>query len=140
MLSGFTRAERVRVPDVGQLAAGSTVLFEPRGKVWITRPVNARPGDLLVSARISGDSLRNDGIHDGDRITCRTNFVLSEIRNGRLVVVKLPCSGLVVKHFHLQENRMVLLRSANPKYKDLPFDLDEIEIKAVVLESTRIWE
>ena len=140
MLANFTRVERLRVPDVGQIGAGSTVEFIPRGKVWITRPRNARPGDVLVSARVSGDSLIDDGVFDGDRVTCRSNFDLSELRDGRLVVASLPDGGLVIKHFHLTNDGRVRLASANRAHKDLYCDLDEVEIKAVVLESVRSWE
>lgn len=140
MLSHFMRAERVRVDDVGQIAAGSTVEFCPRGKRWITRPHKARTSDVLVSATVVGDSLIEDGVVDGDRAICRTNFDLTEIKNGRLVIVKLPDARLTIKKFFLLENGWVRLAAANRNHKDLFFALEDVEIKALVIETVRSWE
>lgn len=138
-LKGWSRVEYLMVSDVGQLGAGPAVEFLPSvRKIKIVRPANARSFDSLVAGRISGDSLKDDGILDGDRIICRTNFEMSEVRQGRLVVVRTPF-GLLVKHFYLTDDGMVRLASANRKFKDLVFELEEIEVKALVLETSRTW-
>lgn len=140
MLINYIRVGRERVDDIGQVGAGSTVEFRPRGKTWITRPRNARATDSLVSAVVSGNSLEEDGIRDGDRLTCRTNFDLSEIRNGRLVIVKLPCGNLTVKKFYLLEGGVIKLRAGNSSHNDMYYELEDIEVKAIVIESVRSWE
>jgi len=140
MLSNYARVERIKVSDVGQIGAGSTVEFRPRGKRWITRPRRARNTNSLVSATVSGDSLIEDGVLDGDYAICRTNFELSEVRQGRLVIVRLPDAELTIKKIYLLENGIVRLAAANRKYEDLYFELDEIEIKALVIETVRRWE
>lgn len=132
------------VRDLGQIGAGSTVEFLPSvRKIKIRRPRNARPYDEIVSARVCGDSLMGDYIFDGDRVHCRTNFEMSEITNGRLVVVRLPCGALTLKHFYLIDDGeavKVRLVSANPAYESREYELEEIEVKAVVIESVRSWE
>lgn len=143
MLREFKRAERAKVPDYGQVGAGTVVEFIPRKKqAWITRPQRSKSSDDLVTVTVSGDSLIGDGIHDGDRLLLRLNFETSEVKNGRLVVVSLPDGGLTVKHFYLVDNGdelRVRLAAANPAYEDLEFGLDEVEVKALVIESVRSW-
>lgn len=141
ILTDFSRAELIEVPDVGQIGAGSTVEFLPSVRTRkITRPKQSRTGDDLVSAQVAGDSLVGDGIFDGDRVTCRLNFEMSEVTNGRLVIARLPCGGLALKHFYLTDDGRVRLASANPAYEDIYCELEEVEIKALVIESVRSWE
>lgn len=144
MLSHFSRTEFISVPDMGQIGAGATVEFLPSVKKRkIVRPCHARPYDDLISVRVAGDSLRDDGILDGDRVTCRRNFEMSEVKNGRLVIARIPEGGLVIKHFYIIDNGQeacVSLRAANPAYDDLNYELGEVEIKALVVESVRRWD
>jgi SOS-response transcriptional repressor LexA len=140
-LSDFARAETVVVPDIGQIGAGTTVDFLPaRQKRRIRRPHGARQADHIVSARVSGDSLAGDFIFDGDRVAVRLNFEMSEVRQGRLVVVRLPCGALALKHFYLTGDGRVRLESRNPAYEDMHFELGEVEVKALVIESVRTWD
>jgi SOS-response transcriptional repressor LexA len=144
MLTDFSRSIKILVSDVGQIGAGTTVEFLPSmRKVKITRPSAARATDDLVSARVCGDSLVGDGIFDGDRVTCRLNFELAEVRDGRLVVARLPCGALVLKHIHFVDDGQTLrvrLVSANPDYEDLEYEFGEVDVRAVVIESVRSWE
>jgi SOS-response transcriptional repressor LexA len=144
MLTNLAHARVISVPDYGQIGAGQTVEFLPSvRRRKIVRPATARPYDDLISIRVAGDSLRDDGIFDGDRVTCRRNFEMSEVKNGRLVVARIPEGGLVIKHFYLFDSGCeprVLLRSANSNYEDLDYELGEVEIKAIVIESVRSWD
>ncbi len=143
MLTEYSRPAIITVPDIGQIAAGTVIDFLPARRRKIIRPANARPGDEFISARVCGDSLRDDRIFDGDRVTCRVNFELSEVKNGKLVIAKLPCGALVIKHFYVLDDGAsvkVLLISANSDYADLEFEIDEVEVKAIVVESIRSWD
>lgn len=142
MLTNLSRANYFRVPYYGQIGAGTVVPFsnEAGQKVTVLRPRAARPWDKFVCYQASGDSLIGDGIFDGDKLICRTNFEASEVTDDKLVVVKLPCGSLLVKHFHLLETGYVKLSSSNPNYRDQYYELDMIEIKAIVSESIRHWD
>jgi SOS-response transcriptional repressor LexA len=143
MITDFTRAEKIIVKNYGQVGAGTVVDFIERGRVSIIRPRRAKTSDDIVSVTVSGDSLIDDHIYDGDRLTLRLNFEMSEVKDGRLVVAKLPCGSLTVKHIHFVDDgsdMKVLLKPANPTYPELEYDPDEVEIKALVLESVRSWE
>lgn len=134
----WRRAKYASLPDYGQVGAGKVVQFLPRGKKTVVLPVT-RKTQGLATVSVSGDSLRDMGINDGDSLVCRTNIEKSDVQNGKLVVAQLPCLGLVVKFFYQYENKIVL-RSANPRYEDLIFDKDLVEIKAIVIQSIKNWE
>lgn len=135
---GFARTMRAFIGDAGQIGAGKAVDFLPNSrKVWVTRPAAARANDKLVRVVVSGDSLIDDEIRNGDYLICRTNFELSEIRNGSFVVAKLPSGELTIKKFYLNLDDTITLRAANSLYKDQTFQLDQIEIHAVAVEHTR---
>lgn len=138
ILTNWRRAKTVWLPDYGQVGAGKVVEFIPRKKKAVTVPATFKTqGSATVT--VCGDSLRDMGINDGDTLVCRTNIEKSDVQNGKLVVAQLPCLGLVVKFFYQYEHKIVL-RSANPRYEDLIFDKDLVEIKAIVTQSIKNWE
>jgi len=138
ILTDWKRAKTVNLPDYGQVGAGKIVEFVPRGKQRINVP-NSQRTEGLVTVSVCGDSLRDLGINDGDNLVCQTKFEKSEVKNGKLVVAQLPCLGLVVKFFFQFENK-IILRSANPRYEDLIYDADLVEIKALVIQSVKNWD
>jgi SOS-response transcriptional repressor LexA len=138
ILKDWKRTKTVNLNDYGQVGAGKIIEFIPRGK----RPLNfpqSQKTEGLVTVSVCGDSLRDLGISDGDRLICQTKFEKTEVKNGKLVVAQLPCFGLVVKFFFRFENK-IILRSANPRYEDLIYDADLVEIKAIVIQSVKNWD
>jgi SOS-response transcriptional repressor LexA len=138
ILTDWKRVKTVRLIDYGQVGAGKIIDFIPRGKSSVSIPQSQKT-EGLVTVTVSGDSLRDLGIADGDRLICQTKFEKSEVKNGKLVVAQLPCLGLVVKFFFQFENK-IILRSANPRYEDLIYDGDLVEIKAIVIQSVKNWD
>ena len=138
ILKDWKRTKTVNLIDYGQVGAGKIIEFIPLGKRAVTLPQSRRT-EGLVTVTVSGDSLRDMGINDGDNLICQTKFEKSEVKNGRLVVAQLPCLGLVVKFFCQFKNK-IILRSANPRYEDLIYDGDLVEIKALVMQSVKNWD
>jgi SOS-response transcriptional repressor LexA len=138
ILTDWRRTKTVKLNDYGQVGAGKIVEFVPRGKRPVIVPSSKRT-EGLVTVSVCGDSLRDLGINDGDNLICQTKFEKSEVKNGKLVVAQLPCLGLVVKFFFQFENK-IILRSANPRYEDLIYDADLVEIKAIVIQSIKNWD
>ena len=138
ILKEWKRTKSVSLIDYGQVGAGKIIDFIPRGKREVNIPYSKKT-DGLVMVSVSGDSLRDLGINDGDQLICQTKFERSEVRNGKLVVAQLPCLGLVVKFFFRFENK-IILRSANPRYEDLIYDDELVEIKALVTQSIKNWD
>jgi SOS-response transcriptional repressor LexA len=138
ILKDWKRTKTVNLIDYGQVGAGKIIEFIPLGKRPVVLPQSRRT-EGLVTVTVSGDSLRDMGVHDGDQLICQTKFEKSEVKNGKLVVDLLPCLGLVVKFFYQFKNK-IILRSANPRYEDLIYDGDLVEIKAIVIQSVKNWD
>lgn len=90
----------------------------------------------VATAEVCGDSLIDEGIFDGDKLICKVIFDASEIRPGRLVVVRIPTGRSVVKRIFF-DGENVLLRSANPAYEDMVFEKDSIQVEGIVKELSR---
>jgi SOS-response transcriptional repressor LexA len=138
MLKDWRRTKNVSLIDYGQVGAGKIIEFIPQGKRTIALPAGRRT-EGLVTVTVCGDSLSDLGISDGDRLVCQTNIEKYEVKNGKLVIAQLPCLGLVVKFFFRFEDK-IILRSANPRYEDLIFDIDSVTVKALVVQSVKNWD
>jgi SOS-response transcriptional repressor LexA len=138
ILKDWRRIKRVSLNDYGQVGAGRIIDFIPRGKRSVSLPASQRT-EGLVTVSVCGDSLSDLGINDGDSLICQTHIEKHEIKNGKLVIAQLPCLGLVVKFFFRFEDKIVL-RSANPRYEDLIFDVDLVTVKAIVVQSIKNWD
>lgn len=138
----FTNYKKLRtfyVSNYGQAGAGRVVEFIPRGRkrIYWTNPDEIQIKGIATMT-VNGDSLVDVGINDGDELIIQTKFAKEEVKNGKLVIAELPCTGNVVKFFYRFEGKIVL-RSANPKYEDLIYDEDIVIIKAIVLKSSKNW-
>ena len=139
-ISDIKHVEFIDVPHISEVGAGTSVEYLPYiRKRRIRKVKNARPSDRFISTRIAGDSLSGHGIFDGDHAICRITFDMSEVTDGRLVVARTP-GGRVVKHFHLTEDGRIRLESANPHYKDLYYELQDVVIEALVIRTEKDWE
>ncbi len=138
ILRDWKRTKTVNLIDYGQVGAGKIIDFIPRGKRAVTLPQSQKT-EGLVMVSVSGDSLRDLGVNDGDQLICQSKFERSEVKNGKLIIAALPCLGLVVKFFFQFENK-IILRSANPRYEDLIYDAELVEIKAIVIQSVKNWD
>lgn len=139
-LTNLKQSLSVEVPHYGQVGAGKVVDFLPRGKRKIFWTGDSKEIKLkgIALMDVNGDSLIDVGINNGDELTIQTQFSQGEIKNGKLVVALLPCTGLVVKFFYGFENK-IMLRSANVKYEDMVYDAELMTVKAIVLKSIKDW-
>jgi repressor LexA len=127
----------VRIPTICLVGASRSLEHLPIQEWREIRPIkNARPFDRYCAARVSGNSLYDDGIYDGDYIIARLNFELAEVTPGKIVVVLTPY-GLLVKHIYLMLDSRVRLVSANPVYEDLVLDAADVEIQGIVVRVER---
>ena len=100
----------VRLPLVGEIAAGSPLLAEQNIEEYVAMPSRAK-GDFLL--RVKGDSMVEAGILDGDLVIVKR---AQEARNGEIVVALAgddqSADEATVKTFY-RENRRVRLQPEN---------------------------
>lgn len=125
------------VPVVGQVCAGKTgesieclAIIKWRD---IRLPSWAKPNDRFCAAEINGDSLKNDGIFDGDFAIIH---ITQDLSDGNLAAV-FTSYGMLIKYIFLNADGRVRLESANDEYPPLYFEPIEITIQGKVIRTER---
>ena len=140
MVKDFSHKQMIEVDHLGFVGAATTVEFydHPRTQL-ILRPQWVRDFKEVATVTVSGDSLIDENIEDGDVLIVKRIFETAEIKAGKLVVALLPTGRSVVKRIYFEGNK-IILRSSNSQYKDMIFDNDQIVIEGIVKRLTREME
>jgi len=120
------RPEAMAVPLLGVVAAGAPI--EPvENSEQIEIPATmAGPGERYA-LRVRGDSMIDDGIHDGDVVVVRR---ARRAERGETVVAVIDGEA-TLKRFHPM-GREIELRPANASLRPLRVAADRVEIRGVV--------
>lgn len=115
--------EEYGLPVVGRVAAGEPVLAEEHIEDYCQlEPDTFHPrADYLL--RVTGDSMRDIGIHDGDLLAVHRT---RRAENGQIVVARLD-DEVTVKRFR-QRGSIVRLLPENPDYEPIRVDLREQDL------------
>ena len=117
----------IQVPIIGTVAAG-----KPRLAVEDVEDVFPLPTDFIYGdgfiLEVRGDSMIDDGIHDGDYVVVRRQQTAD---NGETVVAMIE-SEATVKRFYKEKQR-IRLQPANKRMKPMYFDDVQIAGKVVGL-------
>ncbi len=128
----------LRVPILGRVSAGIPLLAEQQVEGEVLLDPSALPpgagGHRLFGLRVSGESMRDAGILDGDIVVAKqTNrAALGD------VVVAMVENETTVKSLYM-DHRTVELRPANPDYHSLFYPLDKVAIQGVVIALQRTY-
>jgi repressor LexA len=122
--------EQMGLPLIGRVAAGRPILAEEHveARYQIDPDLfSPRPHYLL---RVSGMSMRNVGIMDGDLVAVHRS---PDVRNRQIVVARLE-DEVTVKRYR-QEGTVVWLLPENPDFEPIRVDLREqtLVIEGVVV-------
>lgn len=132
------RAERLQLPLLGRVAAGVPIeadapVHQPERYISVDpRLYRQRPDCLL---RVVGDSMRDDGILDGDLLVMQRT---SEARHGETVVARLE-GELTVKRLEIGVDRLRLL-PRNADFSPIVVDASTVDfaIEGVYLGLLRV--
>lgn len=119
------------------------------GSVVAGRPLDAMPaetymdvadmvpvGENVFSLKVSGFSMKNAGIVDGDIIICEKTQVADD---GDIVVALLPDGTSTLKRLQRNKDKgKVYLMPENEKFE--PIELDEVTIQGKLILSLRSYE
>ena len=102
------------LPLVGNVAAGEPILAEENIEEYLELPsaLGGDEGDYVL--RVSGDSMRDDGILEGDYVVVRQ---AQDALDGEIVVALIGDEA-TVKRFYREKDR-VRLQPANKAYKPI---------------------
>jgi len=104
------------LPLVGSVAAGAPRLAEEDVEDWIETPFK---GDFIL--RVTGDSMMNAGILDGDLVVVRRQ---QTAENGEIVVARIEDEATVKRFF--REEHGIRLQPENDAYR--PIVSDEVQV------------
>ena len=114
--------DTVKIPLIGAVTAGQPILAQENFEGYYTLPTAEFQGDDLFLLRVSGDSMIEAGIFDGDKIVVRKQ---ETAENGDIVVAMFDDGieeGATVKRFFRRDGK-VILHPENATLRD--FVLDE---------------
>ena len=124
---GIRRIGIVQIPIVGTVAAGKPRLAVEDVEDYFPLPQDFLSGDGFI-LEVRGDSMVEDGIHDGDYVIVRRQ---PDASNGETVVAMID-NEATVKRFYKEPQR-IRLQPANRLMKAMYFDDVQIAGKVVGL-------
>jgi repressor LexA len=122
-------ARPLHFPLVGKIAAGYPIeKVEDRDELDVMEIIGPRPGrpGAIFALRVSGDSMRDEGILDGDYVLVERADAAG---NGDRVVALLPNGETTLKTFFREADR-IRLQPANPEFK--PIFVKDCKIQGIV--------
>lgn len=136
---GKGRARRIRLTDqvlapattvrvVGVVAAGSPVDAEQLDLGMVPAPSEWGQSSRLFALRVSGQSMRDAGILDGDVVVVRRQTAAD---NDDVVVASLE-GGTTLKRLRVEKGRAVLVPD-NPAFSPIPVGEDGVAVHGVVV-------
>ncbi len=105
------------IPILGKITAGQPILANENCEDIYYMPNNLFKGNELFILNVSGDSMINAGILDGDMVVIKKQ---ETAENGEIVAVLIDDSA-TIKRFYKEENRY-RLQPENPNMEPMYFD------------------
>ena len=121
----------MRFPLVGRIAAGMPIeRCENNETLDLTSMFGPRIGqrDETFALEVEGDSMRDEGILDGDFVLVQKRSTAS---NGERVVALLPDGETTLKTFFNEPDGSIRLQPANPEFK--PIIVNQCHIQGVII-------
>jgi repressor LexA len=132
-VTALPEREPVRdVPLVGRIAAGTPILAEEQVEEVFPLPEALVGSGPVFMLRVTGDSMVDAGILDGDLVVVRSQ---PEARDGQLVAALVDDEEATVKRLERRDGTVVL-HSANPAYEPMVFT-EGVAVLGVVVSVLR---
>ena len=112
------RSDLRDVPLVGRIAAGSPILAEEDVEEVFSLPQELVGRGPVFMLRVTGESMMDAGILDGDLVVVRRQ---ADASDGEIVAALVDGEEATVKRLHRRDGRVVL-RAENPAFDDLVYD------------------
>ena len=125
----FLASAGVRV--LGTIAAGAPIEALEEPELIEVDDVLPTDGEHYA-LRVQGDSMIEDGIHDGDLVVVRKT---SSARNGQVVVAIVAGEEATLKRLYREADGRYRLQPANSRLR--PLIVDDVEVRGVVVTVIR---
>ncbi len=120
--------QAVEVPLAGRIAAGSPIDVLPGNEIVAVPPLLTPRGDSFV-LQVTGDSMIDDGILDGDFVVVSRRRVAE---NGEMVAA-LVNGEATLKRFYREGDGRIRLQPANERLSPIVAPAEDVEVQGVVV-------
>jgi repressor LexA len=117
------------IPVIGTIAAGAPLYAQQQWDGMVAVDSSIYRGDHLFALRISGDSMKDAGILDGDLVICEPRQFA---RNGEIVAALINHEEATVKRFFRRKNH-IELKPENPALKTIKYAFEEVLVQGKVV-------
>ena len=121
------------IPVLGKIAAGTPIEAIQNEVSRITLPETLSKNGEHFGLKISGDSMIEAGINDGDTVIVRKT---NTANNGEIVVALIDDHEAMIKRIR-KKGKVVALESANKRYETKIFGLDRVKVQGVLVSLYR---
>ena len=128
--------EMNKIPVLGKIAAGTPIEAIQNEVSKISLPVEFTKNGEYFGLKVSGDSMIEAGINDGDTVIVRKS---STANNGQIVVALIDDHEAMLKRIR-KKGKVVALESANKKYETKIFGPDRVKVQGVLVSLYRNFQ
>ena len=125
-----------KIPVLGKIAAGTPIEAIQNEVSKVTIPEELSKNGEHFGIKISGDSMIEAGINDGDTIIVkRTNAA----NNGQIIVALIDDHEAMLKRIR-KKGKVVALESANKRYETKIFGPDRVKVQGILVSLYRNFQ
>jgi repressor LexA len=119
------------IPVLGAIAAGG--LVEPFVDEVERLDISSFfQGMNHFALRVTGDSMIEDMITEGDMVIMEPVANPKTVKNGTIVAARVDGQGTTLKHYHISGDK-VTLKPANSKYKPIQAPAEQVELQGTLV-------
>jgi repressor LexA len=119
------------LPILGAIAAGGLVepFTDEKAKLDLSHLFNQSDCYVL---RVTGDSMIEDLIAEGDLAIIRSIASGEQVKNGDIVAARVSGYGTTLKRFYREQER-VTLKPSNPNYVPIKVEASTVEVQGILV-------
>jgi len=131
-----TKNIRNKIPVLGKIAAGTPIEAIQNEVSRVAIPEELSKNGEHFGLKVSGDSMIEAGINDGDTVIVRKT---NTANNGQIVVALIDDQEAMLKIIR-KKGKVVALESANKRYETKIFGPDRVKVQGVLVSLYRNFQ
>jgi len=124
------------IPVLGKIAAGTSIEAIQNEVSRITLPEDLSKNGDHFGLKVSGDSMIEAGINDGDTVIVKKT---STANNGQIVVALIDDHEAMLKRIR-KKGKVIALESANKRYETKIFGPDRVKVQGILVSLYRNFQ
>ena len=125
--------KNIDIPVLGNIAAGTPIEAIQNEVARIPLPENIEKNGEFFGLKVSGDSMIEAGINDGDTVIIKKT---DSAENGKIVVALIDDHEAMLKRLR-RKGKTVALESANRNYETKIFGPDRVKVQGILVSLYR---